>query len=430
MEGMEMERIRIGVLGATRGMDFALRALAGHPHVQVTAICESYRPLLERVKAELAGIRPDMRCHSAFDELLEDDVDAVILANFANEHARYAIKALAAGKHVLSEVLPTQTLAEAVELCEAVERSGKIYHYAENYCFFNQNFEMRLRYDRGDIGELVSAECDFINDCSFKWPLLTRGDRGHWRNFVPSTFYCTHSVGPMLYISGQRAKYVVGMETPLLPYMAKHGARSGSAAMEIMQLENGAMAKSLNGNLKRPYLTRCRMIGTKGCMEADLCEQNKLHVFIEGEQETVFSHEEYLAETFRKNVRSAACRSFSENGSHYATEFFVGAVIGDPDALKYGIDVYQALDMSLPGLLAYRSILKGGMPVEVPDLRVKALREKYRGDNACTDPKVASGDQLLPSRAGGAPMVPDEVYANEARLFEESLRTSFHLGHN
>ena len=425
-----MGQIRIGVLGATRGMDFALKALANHPRARVTAICEAYTPLRERIKTELGGVHPEIHCHASFDELLGDDIDAVILANFANEHAPYAIKALTAGKHVLSEVLPVQTLAEAVALCEAVEASGKIYHYAENYCFFNQNFEMRLRYDRGDIGELVSAECDFINDCSFKWHLLTRGDPGHWRNFVPSTFYCTHSVGPMLYISSLRPKFVVGMETPLLPYMARHGARSGSAAMEIMQLENGAMGKSLNGNLKRPYLTRCRMIGTKGCMEADTFAQGKLHVFIEGDKETSFSQEEYLPETFRKNERNASCRSFSENGSYYATEFFVGAMLGDPEAIRYGIGVHQALDMALPGLLAYRSILAGSVPVEVPDLRDKGIREKHRHDNSCTDPKVAAGERLLPSREGGSPMPVDEIYVEEARRFEESLRTSFHMGHN
>jgi predicted dehydrogenase len=364
------------------------------------------------------------------DDFLRCDIDAVILTNYANEHARYAVSALAAGKHVMSEVLPVQTLAEAVALCEAVEKSGKVYSYAENYCYFNQNFEMRLRYDRGDIGELVNAECDFINDCSFKWHLLTRGNRNHWRNFVPSTFYCTHSIGPMLFISGQRPKYVVGMESPLTPYMAKHGARSGSAGMEIMQLENGAMAKSLNGNLKHPYLQHCRMIGTKGGMENDSWDHGKLHVYIEGEQETVFSHEEYLPETFTKSVRTSAFKSPVESGIFYATEFFVGTILGDETAKRYGIDVYQALDMSLPGLLAYRSILKGSVPIEVPDFRNKAVRENFRNDHTCTDPKVATGDQLLPSCKSGNVTVPDEVYSCEAQKFTESLKTSFRLGSN
>ena len=429
-----MSKLKIGVLGATRGMDFAVRALAGHPHAEVTAVCESYGPLLQRVRAEATDRGLRIQWHTNVDSLLNGDVDAVILANCANEHARYAIEALSAGKHVLSEVLPVQTMAEAVALCEAVEASGKVYSYAENYCYRNQNFEMRLRYDRGDIGEIVSAESDFINDCSFKWHLLTRGDRDHWRNFVPSTFYCTHSIGPMLFVSGQRPRYVIGMETPRLPYMAEHGARSGSAAMEIMKLENGAMARSLNGNLKRPYLAYCRVIGTKGCMESNPHQPNKLHVYIEGKQETdrrhSFDQEEYLAETFYKNERPAILKSHSTDGLFYATEFFIGSILGDETARCYTIDVYQALDMALPGLLAYRSILKGSAPVPVPDFRDPAAREPFRNDNTCTDPNVAVGEQLLPSCASEDAAVPDHVYAREAERFERSQATSFCLGAN
>lgn len=422
-----MPKVKIGVLGATRGLDFALNGLAEHPFAEVVALCESYGPLLERVKSELSKRGMSLQYYAEFDEFLKSGVDAVVIANFANEHARYAIKALGAGKHVLSEVQPVQTPAEAVALCDAVEISGKIYNYAENYCFLNHNFEMRLRYERGDIGELASAECDFINDCSFKWHLLTRGDRGHWRNFVPSTFYCTHSIGPMLHISGQRPRFVVGMEAPRLPYMAKHGARSGSFGMEIMELENGAIARSLHGNIKRPFSAYCRMIGTKGCMEGT---PDGLHIYIEGGQETSFSHEEYLPETFIKNERTAKCKSSFECSSYYPAEFFIGSILGDKTARKYGIDVYQALDMALPGLFAYRSILKGSVPVEVPDFREKAIRERYRSDNACTDPMVASGEDLLPSCKAGKAEVPDETYRQEALKFEESLKSSFRLGSN
>lgn len=421
-----MSKIRIGVLGGTRGMDFVIRSLSGHPQAEVTAICEFYEPLLSRIKGELDGRGMRLQYHQDFAGMLAGDIDAVILANFANEHARYAVMALNAGKHVLSEVLPVQTMAEAVSLCEAVETSGKVYHYAENYCFFNQYFEMRRRYEAGDIGELVSAECDFINDCSFKWHLLTRGDRDHWRNHVPSTFYCTHSIGPMLYISGSRPEYVIGMETPLLPYMASHGARSGSAAMEIMKLENGAMAKSVNGNLKRPYLTRCRVIGTKGCMESD---SELLRVYLEGERETVFSTEEYCPGVFHRDGRASDSWSYFEHGSFCVTEFFIEAILGRADG-KYGIGVYQALDMSLPGLLAYRSILRGGEPVRVPDFRKLEERECYRDDHSCTDRRVAGGGQLLPSCSSCTADPGDAIYLLEQKRYSDSLNNSFKPGSN
>jgi hypothetical protein len=75
------------------------------------------------------------------------------------------------------------------------------------------------------------------------------------------------------------------------------------------------------------------------------------------------------------------------------------------------IDVYEALDMFLPGLFAYRSILAGGVPMDVPNLRNKEEREKWRNDIHCTDKKVA-GDQLLPCNSKGNPEIPPEVYEN------------------
>lgn len=35
----------------------------------------------------------------------------------------------------MSEVLPCETMAQAVELVETVERTGLVYCYAENYCY-------------------------------------------------------------------------------------------------------------------------------------------------------------------------------------------------------------------------------------------------------------------------------------------------------
>lgn len=77
----------------------------------------------------------NIRVFSDYDEFLDSGLDAVVVANYANEHAPFATKALKKGLHVYSENQPMQTMQEAVELCEAVEASGKIYAYGENYCY-------------------------------------------------------------------------------------------------------------------------------------------------------------------------------------------------------------------------------------------------------------------------------------------------------
>ena len=126
---MKKEKIKIGVLGAYRGTSM-INYCEIAKSAEVVAICDKFEPALERQKELLKDDR--ITYYTEFDEFLKHDMDAVVLANYANEHAPFAIRCLNAGKHVFSEVLPCQTLKEAVELIETVEKTGKVYAYGEN----------------------------------------------------------------------------------------------------------------------------------------------------------------------------------------------------------------------------------------------------------------------------------------------------------
>ncbi len=419
-----MAKVKIGILGATRGIDFALAIKKYQLDAEIVAVCDSFEPVLEKVRAILPEHGFNARYYTSFDEMLASDVEAVVIANFANEHAPFAIKALKAGKHVMSEVLPVQTPAQAVALCEAVESSGKIYRYAENYCYWRSHFETRLRFEAGEIGELVEAESEFINDCSGKWHMLTRGMRNHWRNLVPSTFYCTHSIGPVLFSTGLRPVRVAGYEANCCDYMKKHGARSGSAGMEVIELSNGALFKSTHGNLRRPWHTYMRLCGTKGAFESR-CGNPGFERFLAAPEGTDFTSDRpelHDVPGFPNGV--------SMDWNVFQIQCFIGAIQGNALQSKYGIDVYMALDMALPGLFAYYSILDGNRMLDFPDFRDRTSRGKYRSDNRCTDPAVASGDELLPSCSRGEQEVPDEVYQREAEKLIEEINNKFKLGMN
>lgn len=81
------------------------------------------------------------------------------------------------------------------------------------------------------------------------------------------------------------------------------------------------------------------------------------------------------------------------------------------------IDYYEACDMFLPGMFAYRSMLNGGIPMEIPNLRDKAVREQYRNDTMCTDPEVA-GDMLMPCYHKGNPDIPDSTYERIRKMWD------------
>lgn len=411
-----MEKLKIGVFGGNRGQAM-IDVLLEHPDAKLVAVCDKFEPFLDRVRKKATENGADVTCYFDFEQFLKHDMDAVVLANYANEHATYAVKCLEHGLHVISEVLPCETMAQAVALIEAVEKSGKVYAYAENYCYMKHAFTMWQRYQNGDIGEIMYGEGEYIHDCSSCWPRITYGERGHWRNRMHSNFYCTHSLGPLLTISGLRPVRVVGFEVPPEQCMKDLGAWSG-AGIEMVTLENGAVVKSIHGNLKRePCSIHYEVYGQKGMMESGRFDtQPVLNVYQEGAQLCKGDWEKYDPE---RTVAEEKAKQFSGHGGSdfYATHFFIEKILGRPDG-KWSIDVYKAVDMGICGLLAYRSVLNGNTPVDVPNLRNKAERDQWRNDNACTNPALA-GDQLLPRSSFGEPEFSDAVYDRVKNLWLE-----------
>ncbi len=399
-----MEKLKIGVFGGGRGKTM-IHEILNHKEAELVAICDKYEPRLDECR-EIAKEKgfDNITYYNNFEDFFKHDMDAVICANYAHEHTPFAIRLLESGRHVMTECLTCANMKEAVELIEAVERTGLVYAYAENYCYTATRWEMRERFRRGDIGELMYAEGEYVHDCSSIWPEITYGERDHWRNEGYSTFYCTHSLGPILSMTGLRPVKVSGFETKNMPFMRNLGAAAGSAGMEIVTLENGAIVKSLHGGLKSAsHTSNYQLNGDRGGMK-DLGET--LLVYTEGENENCRGkHEEY-----KPNPVIAGTEATGHGGSdYYPTHYFIQAILGNEVAKERIIDVYTAVEMCIPGILAYRSIMNGGAPVDIPNLRNKEERDAYRNDTFCTF-KGSAGDMWVPNNFFNDERIPDEVY--------------------
>lgn len=411
------KKIKLGVFGAHRGMTM-INVLSRHPDAELVAICDKYQPLLDKCKKVAEETGSNITYYTNFDAFFNHEMDAVVLANYANEHAQYAIKLLKSGRHVASEVLPVETLGQAVALVEAVEESGKIYSYAENYCYFSATQEMKKLYRAGEIGDFMHGEGEYIHDCEAIWPEITYGEKDHWRNRLYSTYYCTHSLGPIITITGTRPVKVVGFETPNAENMARYGYRGGTSGMIVAQMSNGATVKSLHGYLKRePTSVWYSIYGKKGMVESDRWNEGISRVYVYREGDSLTENEVSYRPKPRVDTELSKMISTHGGGDFYTMHYFIEKILGRPDGEEC-IDVYQALDMGLPGILAYRSICNGNVPVEVPDFRDKSVREKYRNDHWCTNPEVAGGD-LAPFNSFGGPDIPDSVYEQVRKEWQE-----------
>lgn len=409
-----MKKVRIGVLGGYRGSSM-INYCKVADNAEVVAICDKLPEVLEVQRKNTEGL--NIALYDNFEDFIQHDMDAVVLANYANEHAPFAIKAMKRGLHVFSEVLPCQTMQEAVELIETVEETGKVYAYGENYCYMTAPYEMKKLYRQNKIGEFEYGECEYIHNCEPDWPSLTYGDKDHWRNNMYATFYCTHSLGPIIHITGLRPVSVTGFESAKTERGLRQGIKGGQFGIEMVTLENGGIIKSIHGGLYKNSIWYC-IYGDKGRIECGREDARNGHI-----GKVYVNYDEFPGDYGNAKYESYEPKSdelaakFGHGGSDFYSMYnFIEKINGNKNADV--IDVYEAMDMFLPGMFAYRSILKGGIPMKIPNLRDKSVREQWRNDTACTDPKVA-GDMLLPTFSKGTPDIDDGVYEHMKRLYQE-----------
>lgn len=414
------KKIKIGVLGGYRGssmINYCERA----DNAEVVAICDKCEEVLNYQRENLKDDR--ITYYNNFEYFIKHDMDAVVLANYANEHASFAIKALKRGIHVFSEVLPCQTMKEAVELIETVEQTGLIYAYGENYCYMPAPYEMKKLYKQGKIGEFEYGECEYIHNCEPIWPSITYGEKEHWRNNMYSTFYCTHSLGPIIHMTGLRPISVTGFEGTKNERKLRVGSKGGSFGIEMVTLENGGIIKSIHGGLYKNSIWYS-VYGSKGRMECGRESANDGHIY-----KIYIDSDEYSggyntakSESYEpKHGMEDKVEGFGHGGSDFYSMYnFIEKIRCNNEADT--IDIYEALNMFLPGMFAYRSILNGGIPIEIPDLRDKKERDKWRNDTACTDPNTA-GEMLLPTFSKGTPEIDDSVYEYMKKLWHEKCES-------
>ena len=403
MASKKKQRIRVGVVGVGRGRGFALGA-GPHLGMELVALCDRWEEKLRTVGDELG-----VATYTDYDKFLEHDMDAVVLANYFHEHAPFAVKALRAGFHVMSETAACHTLAEGVELVRTVEKTGRIYMFAENYPYMLFNQEMRRLYQKGKVGTFMYGEAEYVHPGPADWGNRISPGVNHWRNWIPATYYSTHALAPIMFITDTRPVKVNGF---VMPYraddpVAQRRPRQGDASSMIaLRMDNGAVVKLLQVYL-RGHGVWVRIHGSRGLMENLRVGERKMVRLIREqyhERRTDPEEQIYLPD-FPSHHQQAM------KAGHGGGDFFMNYHFGE--AIRKNeppyLDVYRGVAMSIVGPLAYRSALNDSAPLEVPDFRKEAPRRKYAKDDWSPDPDRRRPGQPWPSIEGKKKLSPDAL---------------------
>ena len=164
--------LRIGILGAARIAPMALIAPARR-NLEAAVVGVAARDTIRA--AAFAAKHGIERVYTAYDELLADPgIDAVYNPLPNSLHARWTIRALEAGKHVLCEKPFSATVGEAEAMAEAATRTGRVLMEAFHYRYHPLFGRLRAIIAAGEIGTVRHL------DASFCIPLLRASDI-RWR---------------------------------------------------------------------------------------------------------------------------------------------------------------------------------------------------------------------------------------------------------
>jgi len=361
--------LRVGIAGLHRGQAF-LEAIRCSEHTEVMAVCDPNPAVLEQ-RGPAFG---EVARFADYAQMLDARLDLVIVSSPAHVHVPQAVAALDRGVHVFSEVPAATSLEQCSDLVRAVRRSSAKYMMAENCCYMKPHMVVANMARAGLFGDLYYAEGCYVHFIRYL------DAPGGWRDEClfgrRGGTYLTHALGPILDWLDDRIASVncLGTGSHVEPRLGGDDSSTllcRTAKGRLVELRNDMSSP-------RPARAYAGLQGTRGVYEPDWGFDDRLghrvcfypadRSHAELEWEPLAKYEEpFLPELWRN--RPAALESQAHGGADGLTFLdFVDAIVQDRPS---PIDVYRALDMTMPGLVSEISAHQGGAPVAVPDLRAR-----------------------------------------------------------
>lgn len=345
-EPVSDRKVRVGIVGygvCRFGADFGFQ---DHPNVEIVAVSDLFPD-------RRAGLMKACRCDRSYEslEVLVQDpkIEAVFVATDAPSHARHCIEVLKHGKHVMCAVPATWgSIEEGEELLATVRATGLKYMMAETSCYHASCHAMRTIYRAGGFGRLVYSEGEYYHYTTE--PIASYRD---WRVGSPPLWYPTHSTAFYVGVTGQRFTSVscLGFRGKRAEYQPGGNAYGNPFADEIALFETtegGVSRMLMSGSVARHVEETGRVFGERGRMAG---------MQYWGEME------EQLPDISRPPLPPGVPAG-GHGGSHGPLmNEFITAILQDRPPL---VDIYESLAMTVPGIVAHASALKGGERMRIP----------------------------------------------------------------
>jgi predicted dehydrogenase len=337
-------KIRVGIIGYGYCQFGAAFGFQDHPNVEIVAVSD----LIPDRCAALAKACRCSKTYPSLEELVKDDrIEAVFIATDAPNHARHAIDALKHGKHVASAVPAVfGSLEDADRLFEAVKFSGLKYMMFETSAFHEELYSMRQIYNAGQLGKVVYSEGEYYH--FMPEPLPSYKD---WRVGLPPQWYPTHSNAYGICVDDGRFTEVSCLGIPSLidhlkPANNRYQNPFGTEIALFRTSDGGMSRMAVSWDTPGDGGERGRIRGQKGSFYGKY----------EGLEKSL--------PTLTRPPLPPGVAAGGHGGSHgYLTNEFISSIIQDRKPL---VDIGIALNLTVSGIVAHASALKGGEWMKIP----------------------------------------------------------------
>jgi predicted dehydrogenase len=353
-------KIRVGVVGGGFGANFQWHE---HPNCIVHAVSD---------------LRPDRRgklmkvygCDRAYESLeklvLDKQVEAVAIFTGAPDHVRHAVICMDAGKHVISAVPAAISLEQCGKLLDAKRRNHRKYMMAETSYYRGHTIAARDLYREGKFGELFYSEVEYYHPHDdvkqFKKHWYYDG-KPTWRYGYPPMLYPTHSTGFLIGVTGERLTEGIcyGWGNPAFDIFAKRENpydNPFSAQMAAFKTDKGHMCRCNVFWESTAHGERAQWFGTR--MTYYMPGSGGQPFRIQGKDAPQWK----AVPSYWERLPKALRHDSGHGGSHpFITHEFIAALVEDREP---AVNIYEALAMTAPGIVAHQSSLKGGEQFNVP----------------------------------------------------------------
>ena len=340
-------KVKVGIAGYGLCKFGATFFYQNHPNVEVVAATD----LDPGRCAGLAKAVGASKTYPSCEEMIKDKrIEAIYIATDAPSHARLAIMALNHGIHVCSAVPAVfgfEAEGEAEALFNAVKSSGMKYMMNETSTFHADLYAKRMQYQAGALGKVMYSEGEYYHDFGHGLPGYNpkngKIDRMGWRRGLVPMWYPTHSAAYYTSITGGRFTEVSCLGTPSLyeEFQKENNGYQNPFGTEV------AMYRTSEGGISRMAVS---------------WDMKDAH----GEKGRVYGQQSYKKSGIRgeRPPLPPTVSGGGHGGSHgHLTNNFIESILLDKEPI---VGIGDALNMTLSGVIAHKSALKGGEWMKIP----------------------------------------------------------------